>query len=238
MPDGAKKAVTFGSSELDRIVGGVPIPSLNLIEGENDSGKSVFVQQLASGALAQGFSVRYVTTETTMKSLVQQMDSLGFNATSYFIKGTLKVTAVHVKGINWSEKIAKNFLRVILNFMKNRGYANLVVIDSLTYIATHAPLTDLLNFLSELRNHVDTKEVLVAVTLHPFAFNKELLTRVRSVFDGHIHLSVKILPNKEIARSLEVTKLKGADRSQDNIAYFKVEPGIGIRVLPFSAVKA
>lgn len=238
MPGEAKKAVMLGSAELDRIVGGVPIPSLNLIEGENDSGKSVFVQQLASGALAQGLKVRYVTTETTVKSLVQQMDSLGFNTTPYFVKGVFAVTAIHVKGISWDESVAKNFLHVILSFVKNRGDADVVVMDSLTYIATHTPTTDLLSFLSELRNYVDIRGRLVAITLHPFAFEKELLIRIRSVCDGHVNFSIKILPSKEIARSLEITKLKGADRAQDNAACFKVEPGVGIRVLPFSAVKA
>jgi len=227
-----------GNAELDRIMGGLPIPSLNLIEGENDSGKSVFVQHVVRGGLMDGLSVRYITTETTVKTLINQMESLSLNVTKYFIMGKFNITALHVRGITWDEKIARHYLKAILCFIKKRGAADLTIIDSLTYIATHADTNDLLLFLSELRNIVDSENRVIIVTIHPYAFNSDFLVRIRSICDGHILLSIKVLPNKEIVRVLEVAKLKGAKKSTENIVFFKIDPAFGMRVLPISQVNA
>jgi len=230
--------VRLGTGELDRLIGGIPMPSMNLIEGENDTGKSVFAQDVAWGALMSGFTVRYVTTEMTVESLVSQMESLSFNASPFFIKGIFKITAFHAKGINWDESIASNYLTVMLNFIKKKGDASVVIFDSLTYIATHSSEKDLLNFLSELRNYVDQRGRIVFVTIHPFAFDSNLLIRIRSICDGHMVFKVKTLPSNETARTLEILKLRGAAKATNNLCTFKVEPGLGIRVLPFTQVKA
>lgn len=233
-----EKVILLQNAEIDRIIGGIPIPSMNLLEGENDTGKSVFVQHLAWGALSAGYSVRYVTTENTVKGLIEQMESLALPVRPHFIRGQLKITDLHVKGISWDKTVAKNYLLIMLNFIKKRGGADVVIIDSLTYIATHATDEDILNFLSELRNYVDSRKRVVVVTLHPYAFSNDLLIRIRSICDGHIVFSVKTSPNKEIIRGLEVKKLRGAKKAIDNMAFFKVEPNFGIKIMPFSAVKA
>ncbi len=230
--------IRLGNGELDRLIGGIPSPSMNLLEGENDTGKSVFAQDVAWGALLSGFSVRYVTTEMTVKTLVQQMESLAAYVTPYFINGSLKITAFHAKGINWDNEVASSYLTLMLNFIKKKGDADVIIFDSLTYIATHSSQNDLLNFLSELRNFVDQRRRVVFVTIHPFAFDSNLLIRIRSICDGHIVFKVRTLPSNEMARSLEIMKLRGAAKATNNAATFKVEPEIGIRVLPFTQVKA
>ena len=227
-----------GNMELDRITGGIPIPSFNLIEGENDSGKSILAQHIAWGGLEEGYTVRYITTETTVKSLIHHMRSISLDVMPYFIKGTFKVTALHVKGVRWNERIARHYLGAVLHHIKYRGFADVIIIDSLTYIATHANANDLLYFLSELRNLVDSKDIVVIITIHPYAFSTDLLVRIRSICDGHILLSIKVLPNKEVVRAMEVAKLKGARKSTDNVVFFNVDPAFGIKVIPVTRVKA
>ena len=107
----------IGNAELDRVIGGIPIPSLNLLEGENDSGKSIFSQHIAWGALLAGLTVRYITTETTVKTLIQQMKKVSLDVTQHFIRGTFRVTALHVKGISWDERIARHYLRTMLFYI-------------------------------------------------------------------------------------------------------------------------
>ena len=233
-----EKVILLQNAEIDRIIGGIPIPSMNLLEGENDTGKSVFVQHLTWGALSAGCTVRYITTESTVKALIEQMESLALPVRSHFVKGLLRITDLHVKGVSWDKNIARNYLLVMMNFIKKKGDADVIIIDSLTYIATHATEEDLLNFLSELRNYVDSRKRVVVITLHPYAFSNDFLIRIRSICDGHIVFSVKTSPNKEIIRGLEVKKLKGAKKATDNMAFFKVEPNFGIKIMPFSAVKA
>lgn len=232
------ESIRMGNDELQRLIGGIPIPSMNLIEGENDTGKSVFIQDLAWGAMSSGFTVRYITTEMTAGSLVSQMESLSFSVLPFFINGKFKITAFHSKSINWDHEIASNYLTLMLNFTKKKGDADLIIFDSLTYIATHSSENDLLNFLSELRNYVDQRKKVIFITIHPFAFDSHLLIRIRSICDGHVLFKVKTLPSNEMARSLEISKLRGALKANGNQSVFKVEPGIGIRVLPFTQVKA
>ncbi|MEM3365847.1 MAG: ATPase domain-containing protein [Candidatus Methanomethyliaceae archaeon] len=235
-----KKAQTLRlqNGELDRLIGGFPIPSMNLLEGENDTGKSVFVQEVTWGAISAGLTVRYITTEMTVTSLVKQLEALSFNVRSSFIDGKLKITAFHAKGIDWDEQVASNYLSLMLNFVKKKGAADVIIFDSLTFIVTRSSERDLLSFLSDLRNYVDTKNKVIFITVHPYAFDSNLLVRIRSICDGHAIFRVKTMPSGEMARSLEVLKLRGATKAQNNTCAFKVEPGVGIRVLPFSQVKA
>jgi len=232
------KVIHLASTELDRLVGGIPISSMNLLEGENDTGKSVLAQDIVWGALTSGFTVRYITSEMTAPALVSQMESLSWNVRIFYIKGDLKITALHVKGLNWDEGMARYFLTVISNFIKNKGSADVIVFDSLTYFATKSSPEDLLNFLSKLRNYVDERRSTVIVTVHPFAFDGNQLIRIRSICDGHIIMRIKTLPSNEIVRSLEILKLRGASKASDNSATFKVIPDMGIKVLPYTAVKA
>jgi len=226
------------NGELDRIIGGFPIPSMNLLEGENDTGKSVFAQEVAWSALVSGLTVRYITTEMTISSLITQLEALSYNVRPYFIMGNLKITAFHAKGIDWDEQVASNYLSLMLNFVKKKGAADVIIFDSLTFIVTHSSERDLLSFLSDLRNYVDTKNKVIFITVHPYAFDSNLLIRIRSICDGHAIFRVKTMPSGEMARSIEVLKLRGATKAQNNTSAFKVEPGIGIRVLPFAQVKA
>ncbi|MGC8936338.1 MAG: ATPase domain-containing protein [Candidatus Methanomethylicaceae archaeon] len=232
------KALRLLNGELERIIGGIPVPSMNLLEGENDTGKSAFVQEVAWSALNNGFTVRYITTEMTVTSLIKQLETLSFNVRSAFIEGQFKVTAFHSRGIDWDEDVAANYLSLMLNFIKKKGSAEVIIFDSLTFIVTHSSEKDLLSFLSELRNYVDINGRVIFITVHPFAFDSNLLVRIRSICDGHIIFRVKNMPSGEMARSLEVMKLRGAAKAQNNTCAFKVEPGLGIRVLPFAQVKA
>jgi flagellar protein FlaH len=219
-------------------VGGIPTSSMNILEGENDTGKSILAQDIAWGALQSNFTVRYITSEMTAPALVSQMESLSWNVKPHYIRGDFRITALHVKGLNWDEGLARYFLTVISNFIRNKGTADVIVFDSLTYFATKSSPEDLLNFLSQLRNYVDERKSTVIVTVHPFAFEGNQLIRIRSICDGHIMLKIKTLPSNEIVRSLEILKLRGATKASDNTATFKVVPNMGIRVLPFTAVKA
>jgi len=77
--------ISTGNSELDKkIADGLPLQSLTLIEGENDTGKSVLTRQIMYGAMKQGLSVDLFTTENTTKSFVKQMESMSLDVCEYF----------------------------------------------------------------------------------------------------------------------------------------------------------
>jgi flagellar protein FlaH len=51
-----RKIISTGYPEIDKkLADGLPLESLTLIEGENDTGKSVITQQIIWGGLKGGF---------------------------------------------------------------------------------------------------------------------------------------------------------------------------------------
>lgn len=223
--------------ELDRKIGELRIPFLCLIEGPNDSGKSVLTQQYVYGALKCGFKTLYITTESGIKGLLESMEEISLSVKEYYLKGSLQIYELHVKDLEWDESLSSRFLELILNTIKLRDYFNLYVIDSLTYLVTHAKEEDILNFFTEARNIVEEKNKSMIITVHPYAFTEDMLVRMRSISDVHFILYIKEIGDR-IVKLLQVPKLKGAVKQTSVMLSFDVDPNFGIRVLPFSRARA
>ena len=63
----------------------------------------------------------------------------------------------------------------------------MIVLDSLTVFVSDATETDILNFFAACKNLCDQDKTIL-ITVHTFASDKELLTRVRSICDAHLSL--------------------------------------------------
>ncbi len=231
------KAIRSTNLEIDRKIGELRVPFLCLIEGPNDSGKSVLAQQYTYGALCAGLPTLYITTETGTRSLVNSMEEITLNVKPYFLKGLLQVFELHVKNLDWDKELSARFLELILRTMQVKRRYGLYVIDSLTYLVTHADEEDILNFFTEARNIVDDQGKSMIVTVHPYAFEQDMLIRMRSVCDVHFILQLKEIGDK-IVKILQVPKLKGAVKPASITLSFDVDPAFGIRVLPFSQARA
>jgi flagellar protein FlaH len=231
-----ERLLKFENPELDRRIGGLPLPSLTLIEGPNDAGKSVLAQQIAYGALRNGLKVLYITTENSVKSLIFHMKSLHWNVEEYFISGSLRVTPLNVAGLEWTPEISKYFMTALISFTKRKNASDVVVVDSLTHLITQAKADDILGFFSQCRYLSDTQNKTFILTLHPYAINQELLVRVRAICDGHFNLSIRTFQDKSIL-TLNVSKLKGASQTSGSFISFEVNPAFGIKVLPFTATR-
>jgi flagellar protein FlaH len=219
------------------LTGGIPIPSLILVEGENDTGKSVIIQHLVWSALKQEEKVKYITTENTIRSLLDQMKNLTWDLTTSFLRGDLKILPLHIQNVKWDEDIARYFLLTLMASMKADNEAKLIIIDSLSYIMTFANVKDTLSFFSEIRNFVDRQGKCVLMSIHPYVLDTNMMTRVRSICDGHITLQKKVIGGNTV-RMVEVAKMRGARKSTSNIISFEVDPNFGIRVVPISQARA
>ena len=228
-----KNIITLGNAELDKKVGGgIPTNSLSLIDGPNASGKSVLTQQIMWGGAQQGFTIASYTTENTIKSLLKQMDSLSFDITDYFVFGKLKIYPIRVKGAEWAEEVP--FLKYIVNDLKKKQ-EEIVVIDSLSIFVSHSPETDVLDFFTACKGLCDLGKTIL-VTLHDYVFNEEMMTRVKSICDGHIRLRIEEVGDR-LVKTMEVAKIRGAKRTTGNIIAFEVEPDFGLRIIPISRAK-
>ena len=113
--------------------GGLPVGSLNLVVGATGSGKSVLSEHLAYGALVGGFEVAYFTSEHTPDSLTTQMVSIGLDAAIFLGDGSLQIFPVPdpVEG----EDSAPMLGQLSLAIEQLAQESQFIVVDSITDLA-------------------------------------------------------------------------------------------------------
>ncbi|MDD5093393.1 MAG: ATPase domain-containing protein [Dehalococcoidia bacterium] len=225
-----EKLITSGSAEIDRKMGGgIPKGSLTLIEGQSDAGKSVLTQQIIWGSLNTDCRVTLFSTESTIKNLMKQLDSLGLHVTDYLLLDRLRVYPVQLaKGgvdINFA-------LKIMSEAFHREADAEMIIIDSLTSFVTNVPVESTIAFFEDCKNLCNEGQTILIV-IHAYAFSESTLVRVRSMCDAHLNLRIEQLGDK-LLKVLEVSKIRGATRNTGNIVAFEIEPGWGMRIIPVS----
>ena len=230
-----KDIISTGHPEIDKkLGGGIPLGSLIFIEGESDAGKSVLCQQMIWGSLNNKFKVLLFTSENTVKSLVSQMQSLGLEILDPLLMGWLKIYTMR---LSQEKAPAKDTFQIVLNTINRRTECQLVIIDALTPIVSQSGGGgEALAYFERCKSICDKGRTIINVT-HTYAFEQDLLMRVRSICDAHFKLMIDKAGDKLI-KSLEVAKIRGASQSTGNILAFDVEPGIGMKIMPISRTKA
>jgi flagellar protein FlaH len=230
-----KHILSTGNSELDKkIADGLPLESLTLIEGENDTGKSVLTQQITWGALKQGHSVDLFTTENTSKSFLKQMESMSLDISEYFAWGYLKVFPLHVVGFEWKKEEMTGILAHLIKHIQ-QSKADVVIIDSLTLFTEYAETDAILTFFTNCKSLIDSGKTIL-VTLHTYAFEEDTLVRIRSICDAHLNMK-KALVGTKYVMVMEVIKVRGARKTTGNLVSFEVHPGYGMKIIPMSFAK-
>lgn len=225
-----KTVISSGSGELDnKMGGGVPLGSLTLIEGSSGAGKSVLSQQMIWGSLQDRFRLSVFTTENTIQSLVRQMRSLNLEIIDFLLLGRIRVYPVEVAQLGAQAPAA------LLQAMRRERGRDIIFLDSLTAAMAHSPIEAVLGFFEQAKR-LCSDGMTIVVILHSHAVNSELLIRIRSLCDAHLQLRSEEV-GKKLVKTLEVTKVKGADKTTGNIISFEVEPGWGMRIIPVNKVK-
>jgi flagellar protein FlaH len=230
----ARRSITSGNVELDKKMGGgIPEGSLTLIEGQSDAGKSVLVQQLTWGALRDGFRVLFYTTENTTRSLLKQMGDLGLDIEDYFLLGKINIFAVPQA---FTEEQSISVFQLLRHHIAQRADADLIVVDSLTTFVSHVPEQETLTFFTLCKEFCDLNKTLM-FTMHSYAFSEQMFIRLRSICDAHMRLRVEEV-GEQLVKALEVSKIRGAEKSTGNVISFEVEPNMGMRIVPITRAKA
>jgi len=227
-----RRIISTGNTELDKkIADGLPLESLTLIEGENDTGKSVLTQQIIWGAMKQGLSVDLFTTESTSKSFIKQMESMSLDISEYFAWGYLKVFPLHIVGFEWKKEDMAGILVHLVSYIQ-QSKAQVIVIDSLTLFTEYAETDAILTFFTSCKALVDHGKTIL-VTLHTYAFEEDTLVRIRSISDAHLNMKKALVGDKYVM-VMEVNKVRGARKTTGNLVSFEVHPGYGMKVIPMS----
>ena len=217
-----------------RIDGGVVVGSLTMIEGQSDVGKSVVAQQICYAGLQSGAGGAYYTTEKTTPGLIAQMESLGNGITDEFLTDRLRIYELKssIRGIDPDAF----FTRICGHIAQLPPAFNVVVIDTIADVVTRATGNSLIGFFASCRDLCKQGRTIVLVG-HSYAFEKDVLARLRMLCDTHFLLYLEEVGSK-MANSLEVTKLSNVDRTTPDVISFSIVPEIGIKVLPFTRAKA
>jgi flagellar protein FlaH len=230
-----RRILSTGNPEIDkRLADGLPLQSLTLIEGENDTGKSVITQQIIWGAMKAGLSVDLYTSENTSRSFISQMESMSLDISEYFAWGYLKMFPLHVTGFEWTKDEMHGILQRIISHIRN-SKADVVVIDSLTLLTEYTGQDDILTFLTNCKNIVDHGKTIL-FTMHTYAFEEDTLVRIRSICDAHLFMKKALVGDKYVM-VMEVVKVRGARKTTGNIVSFEVHPGYGMKIIPISMAR-
>jgi len=222
--------ISTGNGELDnKMGGGIPMGSLTLIEGDSGAGKSVLSQQMMHGCLKNGYHLTLFSSENTMKSLVKQMNSLNLGVLDHVLLGKFKVFSIE------TSRLGSEAPPLLMQAMKNERKRDIVFVDSLTSSITEASDTNVMTFFEECKR-LCSNGTTVVIIVHSHGMTRELLIRVRSLCDAHLQLRTEEVGQK-LVKTLEVTKVRGAEQHTGNIISFEVEPGWGMRVIPINKVK-
>lgn len=227
-----REILSTGNPEIDKkIADGLPLYSMTLIEGENDTGKSVITQQIIWGAMKNSFQVDLFTTENTVKSFLAQMESMSLDVSQYYAWGYLRVFPLHVVGFDWDEKDMQGILGRLVKHIE-RSKADVIIIDSLTLFSEYASTDTVLTFFTNCKTLVDNGKTIL-ITLHTYAFEEDSLVRIRSTCDAHLVMKKALIGDKYVM-VMEVGKVRGARKTTGNLVSFEVHPGYGMKIIPMS----
>ncbi len=224
--------ICTGQREIDKQMGGgIPVGSLTLIEGESDAGKSVVAQQIMHGALSCHHRVLLFTAENTVKSMNKQMESLGLGITDALLLGWMKIFTIEA-----SKMDQMNTFATIVSGVRAFPSYDVIVVDSLTPVIAHTTKDQILSYFEDCKKICDDGKTLINIA-HTYAFDEQILIRLRSACDAHFRLRIEEVGDK-LVKVLEVSKVRGAAKSTGNVLSFDVDPGLGMRIMPMGRAQA
>jgi len=222
-----RDVVSSGNSEIDgRMGGGIPVRSLTLIDGDSSAGKSVLIQQLIWGSLNDDHTACLFTTENSVRSLITQMQSLDLDVLDFLLLNKFKVYPMPVT------RLKETGFPLLLQAISREQASDLVFLDSLTFLFFDALDEEILAFCERCK-FLCSQGMSILMVVHSHALKPSLLIRLRSLCDCHLRLRTEELGEK-LVKTLEVSKVRGADKTTGNIVSFEIEPGWGMRIIPIS----
>ena len=168
-----------------------------------------------------------------LKHAQEQMDSLGMSTTDYYL---LRRLHLYRTNLRVERERAEHILQRLLQHIEDCDSRDLFVVDSMTPLLFQFDERYVLSFLARCKDLADMGRTIM-VTLHSYAIHESLRLRAGSIVDAHLRLRIEEL-GKQLVRTLEVTKIRGAVKTADNSVSFTVEPGLGLKSVPISKTKA
>jgi len=231
------ESLVTGNEEVDRqFGGGIPIPTLMLLEGGHGVGKSAMVALLMKGLLDNGKKVLCIT-ENTVKEYIENMKAITFNFSHAFLQNRLSIMPLHVYGIKWSKDQSAYLLPVIGKYISNSfKETNVVVIDSLSLLTVFSDETKILDFFTQCK-YLVAHGMTVIITIHPNDIPADIAQRVTGSVDVYLQMGSTNVGGKDV-KTMKIVKLIGAAAAAESGFAFEVDQTFGIKIVPISTANA
>jgi flagellar protein FlaH len=229
--DITRATISSHNMELDsKLGGGLPLGALTLVEGSSGAGKSVLSQQILWGALQDGLTATLFTSENSVSSLVSQMQKLNLDILDHLLLRKLRVYPMALS------RLGANAPATLLAAVRDQHDRSLIIVDSLTSAVIHSTENAAILTFFEQCQRLCADRTTIIVTLHAQGVSDDLLNPLRSMCDADLRLRVE-QDGQRMVKTLEVSKVRGADTVTGAVVGFEVEPGWGMRVIPISKAR-
>ncbi len=229
--------ISVGNEEIDRSIGGgIPFPSLMLIEGGHGTGKSAITAQFMKGLLDAGKNVLCIT-ENTVKEYIENMKGITFNFSHAFLQNHLNIMPLHMYGIKWTKEQSSYLLPVIGKYIGNSfKETNVVVIDSLSLLTVFADASKILDFFTQCK-YLVANGMSIIITIHPDDFPADIAQRVKGSVDCLLELGSTNIGDRNV-KTFKVIKMIGSKDIVESGFAFEVDMIFGIKIVPISTAHA
>jgi len=231
-----------GQKEIAEALGGsLKENSLVVIEGESQTGKSVLCQYMAYNIVhTRGRAVAYYSIDHTVDSLNTQMASMSMDITyelkwNRFIVKELNSPMDHAEAV----KALRGLIQKITDLPP---WFRFIVIDSPSpYFLTLKTVMQM-DFMQSFKELCVNYRSIIMV-LNTETMNTQSLARTHLMSDYYLKLRTenRVVSSGQVdhkvVKSMEVSKLNGAEQMGTRPIRFEIKPGCGIQVLPFYHVK-
>ncbi|WP_302081710.1 ATPase domain-containing protein [Salinibaculum rarum] len=237
---------SIGLDERDRLNkelgGGLPPGSIVLMEGDYGAGKSAISQRFTYGLCEEGHTVTMLSTELTVGSFLEQMNSLDYDMVDHMLDedvlflhadiGDSKSTFSDDGGDEERKDLLKRLMEAEVMWQ-----SDVIVIDTFDAILRNDPKFEALvreneerqaalEIISFFRDVISEGKVVV-LTVDPTTLDEEAIGPFRSIADVFLELEMVEVGN-DVRRQISVMRFAGmGEQVGDSIGY-SVRSGTGI----------
>lgn len=231
------QAISTGNEELDtRLGGGLPLPALIILEGENGTGKTALCDQFVYGLTLASKKVLLITTENSVKNFLEQARNISYDLITPYVKGFLSIIPAHIEGVRWGRKPVIELLEYLTQFLRIRANEfDAIFFDSISLLISYLPTTRIHNLITELRQLVKLGK-LVVVTIHPKIIGDEVVRIVAAASDVYLKLHLAEIGGRSV-KVINVVKIRGALTLAETTIAFDVDPAFGVKIVPLALAK-
>jgi len=237
---------SIGLKERDRLDkelgGGIPPGSIVLMEGDYGAGKSAISQRFTYGLCEEGHTVTLLSTELTVGSFLEQMNSLDYDMVDHMLDENILFLHADIgdsKNAFSDDGGDEERMDLLKRLMEAEVMweSDVVIIDTFDAILRNDPKFEALvreneerqaalEIISFFRDIISRGKVIV-LTVDPTTLDEEALGPFRSIADVFLELEMVEVGN-DVRRQISVMRFAGmGEQVGDSIGY-SVRSGTGI----------